>query len=352
MARPGQAPAAAEYLGAPREEKVHLDLRVYSAEQLTVQDDVTSEIASAQRQSGQICWLDVDGIHRPGPVAELGQVFGIHPLSIEDILDPDGRPKVEYYPDYIYIIVRMVVRDSLVRLASEEIESEQISIILGRDFVLTFQERDGDVFDRVRERLSDPRSRLRKSGPDFLAYSLLDAIVDDYFVVLGSIGKKLDELDAIRPVDMEPEIPERVHHLKRQLLNVRKALRPLRDAVSALVRSQEQGGWLQPATAPFLRDLLDNLAHISDDIELYRETCAALLDLYQATADNRMNEEMRVLTVIATIFIPLTFITGLYGMNFDNMPELHTQFGYPIALAAMIGTAGCLLTYFRWKRWI
>ena len=349
MGRPGQMPAAAEYIGEPRRERVHLDLRVYSAETITVEEDVTPQRAAACRAPDRICWLDLDGIHRAGTVAEVGELFGIHPLSIEDILDSEGRAKVEYYPDYIYIIVRMVARDSL---EADDLETEQISVVLGRDFVLTFQERDGDVFDRVRGRLREPTSRVRQGRPDYLAYSLLDAIVDDYFVVLDKIGARLEVLDAVKPADMTPDTPEQVHHLKRQLLTLRKAIRPLRDAVGALERSQGQGDWIQPATTPFLRDLLDNLTHEVDDIDLYRETCAGLLDLYQATADHRMNEEMRVLTVIATIFIPLTFITGLYGMNFDNMPELHSRYGYPAAVTAMILTAGSLIIYFRRKRWL
>lgn len=349
MGRPGQAPGTAEYTGEPRKNTVKLDLTIIAPRIWRVIEDIHPDDAGKERGPDRICWLDIDGIHDVQQVTAASEPFGLHPLSIEDILDPEGRAKVEQYPDYLYMVARMVTRDATHR---DGVETEQISLILGRDFVLTFQEHDGDVFDPVREQLRDPSSPLRSKGTDFLAYALLDAIVDDYFLTIERLGAALERLDAVSPAQMPPQTPSDVHHLKRQLLTLRKVLRPLHSAVSGLLRAEEKGPWIQPSTMPYLRDLIDNLTQELDEIDLHRETCVALLDLYQATADHRMNEEMRVLTVIATIFIPLTFITGLYGMNFDNMPELHARYGYYTALGAMLATAMSLIIYFRQKGWL
>jgi len=347
MGRPGQAPGTAEYTGEPRKERVKLDLTVFSPTTHRVLEDITPDEAAQELGDGHICWLDIDGIHDPEWVKAVGARFNIHRLSIEDILDPEGRAKVEPYPEYLYLVARMVTRAS----AQGDLETEQISLLLGRGFVVTFQEHDGDVFDSVRKRLRNPGSLVRERGPDYLSYALIDAIVDDYFIEIDRLGALLEVIDAMDPAQMPPETPGEVHRIKRRLMTLRKSIRPLHAAVGALLRDGK-GEWIRPETAPFLRDLMDNLTHELDDIDLHREVCVALLDLYQATADHRMNEEMRVLTVIATIFIPLTFITGLYGMNFDNMPELHSQYGYYSALGAMIATAGSLVIYFRRKGWL
>lgn len=349
MGRPGQAPGTAEYTGEPRKERVKLDLSVFAPKLFRLVEDLSPAEASAARADDRICWIDIDGIHNADTVKEVGQRFGMHPLSVEDILDPEGRPKFEEYPDYLYLVARMVTRASI---GSDDIETEQISLILGRDFVLTFQEHDGDVFDRVRKRLRDPSSEVRRRQSDFLAYTLLDAIVDDYFYAIDRLADELEKIDDTPPAEMPPETPASVHRIKRRLLTLRKAIRPLHSAVSALTRSEARGGWIRPETQPFLRDLLDNLTVELDDIDLHRETCTALLDLYQATADHRLNEEMRVLTVITTIFIPLTAITGFFGMNFDHLPGLHSWAGFFIAIGSMVLITTSLFLYFKRRGWL
>lgn len=346
MANPGQAPGSAEYLGEPRDSNIHIDVIAYTPDSVRSLDDVTAREAFGARESGGISWVDVDGIHDAQMVKRVGERFKIHPLSVEDVLNPEGRPKAEYYPNYIYVVLRMVIRDQ----GEEELDTEQVSLFLGQDFVLTFQERDGDVFGPVRKRLGDPNTRLRQHGTDFLAYSILDAVVDSYFGVLAGLENQVDALDILEPPDLPEDTPLQLHRIKRQLRLLRQSIRPLREAVSALARSP--GEWIKPATLPYLRDLSDNLAEEVETIDLLRETCQSLLDLYNAGQTQRTNDEMRVLTVIATIFIPLTFITGLYGMNFDNMPELHNRYGYPSALALMLLTSAALLGYFRYKRWL
>ena len=346
MANPGQAPGSAEYLGEPRDSNIHIDLISYTPDSVRALDDVTASEAFGARREGGISWVDVDGIHDADMVKRVGERFRIHPLSVEDVLNPDGRPKAEYYPNYIYVVLRMVTVDK----DDDELDTEQVSLFLGKDFVLTFQERDGDVFGPVRRRLRDPNTRLRQHGTDFLAYSILDAVVDSYFGVLESLENQVDDLDVLEATELPEDTPAQLHKIKRQLRRLRLSLRPLREAVAALARSPDE--WIKPATLPYLRDLSDNLAEEVETIDLLRETCQSLLDLYNAGQTARTNEEMRVLTVIATIFIPLTFITGLYGMNFDNMPELHNRFGYPIALGLMLATSATLLGYFRYKRWL
>ncbi|MFT5584561.1 MAG: magnesium transporter [Cognaticolwellia sp.] len=346
MVNPGQAPGSADYLGEPRDSNVHINVISYTSNLVRTLDDVSALQALGARSEGGISWVDVDGIHDAAMVKRIGKRFQIHPLSVEDVLNPEGRPKAEYYPNYIYVVLRMVTKDP----NGDELDTEQVSLFLGKDFVLTFQERDGDVFGPVRQRLEDSNTRLRQNGTDFLAYSILDAVVDSYFGVLGELEKQVDALDVLEPGDLPVDTPLRLHKIQRQLRRLRLSLRPLREAVAALARSPDE--WIKPATLPYLRDLSDNLAEEVETIELLRETCQSLLDLYNAGQTQRTNDEMRVLTVIATIFIPLTFITGLYGMNFDNMPELHSRYGYYIALGLMVMTSAGLLGYFRYKRWL
>lgn len=346
MANPGQAPGSAEYLGEPRDSNIHIDLIAYTPDTVTALDDVSALQAWSALGDEGIAWVDVDGIHDADMVKHVAGRFQIHPLSVEDVLNPEGRPKAEYYPNYIYVVLRMVTRDP----HDDELDTEQVSLFMGKDFVLTFQERDGDVFGPVRKRLRDPNTRLRQNGTDFLAYSILDAVVDSYFGVLAGLEQQVDSLDKLEAIDLPEDTPVRLHRIQRQLRRLRQSLRPIREAVAALARSPEE--WIRPGTQPYLRDLSDNLAEEVETIDLLRETCQSLLDLYNAGQTQRTNDEMRVLTVIATIFIPLTFITGLYGMNFDNMPELHNQYGYPFALALMVMTSAGLLGYFRYKRWL
>ncbi|MED5371199.1 MAG: magnesium/cobalt transporter CorA [Myxococcota bacterium] len=347
MARPGAAPGKAEYTGEPRNSPIHIDLVEFTPTTVRALDDVSAEQARRSLEgSSSISWVDIDGIHDVQVVQRIGELWGIHPLSIEDVMEPEGRPKAEYYEDYIYVVLRMVTHSKEDGL----LDTEQVSLFLGRDFVLTFQEQDGDVFGGVRKRLRDSKARVRRHGADFLAYSLLDAVVDDYFGVLETLEEQVDALDSLKPKELPADTPERLHSIKRQLRRLRQSLRPLREAVAALTRSPD--GWIDPQTQPYLRDLSDNLAEEVETIDILRETCQSLLDLYNATVSNRTNDEMRVLTVIATIFIPLTFITGLYGMNFDYMPELHSRYGYYIALGLMVATSGGLLAYFRYKKWL
>jgi len=291
-----------------------------------------------------VVWVNVDGLGDPDLVARLGALFGLHRLALEDVVHVHQRPKVEHYTDHIYIVLR------LPDPGAEGLESEQISLFLGHNFVLTFQERPGDAFAPVRERIRGGKGRLRAAGPDYLAYALIDAGVDSNFPVLESLGEQLE--------DMELEIVDRpgrgavvaLHAIRRSLLNLRRGIWPMREMLGALSRDADP--LVGDETRLYLRDCYDHAVQIIDLLETYREIAAGLLDVYLSSVSNRMNEIMKVLTIISTLFIPLTFIVGIYGMNFHFMPELQWRWSYPILWGIMLSVVVGMLYYFRRKKWL
>ena len=294
-------------------------------------------------------WVDVQGLADVELIRGLGERYGLHPLTIADIVHVHQRPKLESHDDHLFIVLRLPDR-------TEGLLTEQLSILLGRDFVLTFQERPGDCFDPVRERLRRADSPMRGRGVDYLAYALIDALVDSYFPILERYGELIEALEEQVIAQPEPARVARIQRLRRELLEIRRALWPQREVLSALLR--EDTPCIALGTRVFLRDCADHTAQLLDMVEIHREVASGLLDLHLASVSARMNEIMKVLTIIATIFIPLGFIAGLYGMNFDrkvspfNMPELGWRFGYPFALALMLAVALAMLVYF-WRRgWI
>lgn len=297
-----------------------------------------------------VAWIDVDGTGDPQTIQSLGAVFGLHPLVIEDLVNVHQRAKVEQYNEQLFVVARMAG-------APPEHETEQIGLVLGRNFVLTFQEgRPGDSFGPVRERIRKAAGRIRTAGADYLAYSLLDAVIDGYFPVLEDIGERLESLEDEILARPGRGTFHRVHDLKRELLALRRAVWPLREAVSGLIR--EPCALIGDETRLYLRDCYDHAVRIIDFVETYRELGSDLTDLYLSSVSQRMTEVMKVLTIIATIFIPLTFIAGIYGMNFHtdkspwNMPELGWYWGYPFALLLMGLVALALVAYFWWKGWL
>lgn len=296
-----------------------------------------------------LTWVNVDGLGDANVIKAIGEIFGLHPLALEDVANANQRPKLEDYPDCIFIIARMP------QLREGALRSEQLSLFFGRNYVLTFQEYPGDCFDPVRKRLRDaPRSRLL--DPDFLAYALLDAVVDSYFPVLELMGERLDTIEEGIARDPRPESVNHIFHTKHELLALRRAIWPARDILNALIRDPVP--FISEPTRTYFRDCHDHAIRIIDLLESYREINAGLMEFYQSTVGQRMNEVMKVLTIIATIFIPLSFIAGLYGMNFNterspwNMPELGLYFGYPAALLVMAAVALGMLYFFKRRRWI
>lgn len=297
------------------------------------------------RDSGKVSWVNIAGLGDVDLLNRLGAHFGMHPLALEDVLNVHQRPKIEEYPDHFFIVTRMAYFDH-----EDELVFEQVCMFLGRTFLVTIMEDPGDVFEPVRERLRAGRGFARSRGHDYLAYTLLDAVIDHYFPVLESVGESLEQVE-----DMLIEAPRReclveLHELKRTLLLLRRSAWPERDLLNALTR--DDSGMIRPETRLFLRDCYDHSVRIIEMIEGYRDLSAGLNDLYLSSIGNRTAEIMRVLTVVSTIFIPLTFIAGVYGMNFDHMPELRLPWGYFALLAVMASIAGTMLAFFRRRRWL
>jgi len=290
-------------------------------------------------------WINVGGVHKVEVVEVLGKQFSLHPLLLEDVANTDQRPKLDDYETYIFLVMKML---SLTN--RQEIAVEQVSLVLGRNYVLSFQENGTDVFQPVRERLRGGKGRMRQSGADYLLYALVDAIVDQYFAVLELLGEKIEALQHMVVADPQPETLKAIHALKRQLLFLRRAVWPLRDVMNNLSRSDCP--FLQQSTKVFFRDVYDHVVQIVDTIETLREMVSASLDIYLSSVSYRLNAVMRVLTVITTIFMPLSFIASIYGMNFEYMPELKLQWGYPVVLGVMVIVGVGMLLLFKNKRWL
>ena len=292
-----------------------------------------------------VTWINADGIHDTGMVQAIGDAVGIHPLTLEDIANTSQRPKIEDYGDYLYVAIRM-----LSPYGDGEFQSEQVSLVLGRGYVVSFQEQPGDAFERIRERLRAGAGRLRSEGADYLFYALLDATVDGYFSVIEVFGERIEAVEEEVVADPDRETLQAIYALKRSLVALRRSVWPLRDVVAELERGESP--LIQEPTLVYLRDVYDHTIEVAETVETYRDTMSGTLDVYLSSQSSKMNEIMKVLTVIATIFIPLTFIAGLYGMNFAYMPELRHPWGYPAALASMAIVAGVMLLYFKKKGWI
>jgi len=278
---------------------------------------------------------------------KLGKYFEVHPLVLEDIVNTGQRPKMEDFENYLFIVLKMFHYDE----EADEIKTEQVSLVLGSNFVISFQEREGDVFHPIRERIRNAKGRIRKMAPDYLAYSLLDAIVDSYFIIMEKLGEEIENTEEKLVTNPTPATLQTIHNLKREMIFLRKSVWPLREVISAL----ERGGssLIQESTHIYLRDVYDHTIQVIDTIESFRDMVSGMLDIYLSSISNRMNEVMTVLTIIATIFIPLTFIAGIYGMNFEYMPELKWHWFYPKAFwLTIIVIAGFMAFYFKRKKWL
>jgi magnesium transporter len=293
-----------------------------------------------------VTWIDIDGIHDTKLIEQVGAHFGFHPLVLEDIVTPDQRPKLEDYGDYLFVTLKMLT----LQQGETEVKIEEISILCGANYVVTFQETEGDCFEPVRERIRRGKEKLRKAGPDYLMYALIDAIVDNYFAVLEVLGERFESLQEIVITVPEPSTLQTIHRLKNELLYLRKSVWPLRDVVTGLQRSESP--LISRSTEIYLRDVHDHTIQVIDTIETFRDMLSSMLDIYLSSVSNRMNAVMKVLTIIATIFIPLTFIAGVYGMNFEFMPELHWRWGYPLIMFFMFSMGTGMLVWFHRKRWL
>lgn len=348
------APAGASpgHIAAPHEfVEPRLRLIAYGPDELEERPLADASEAAAARRPGRVTWIDVQGLGDGSIVQRLGEQFSLHPLAISDIVNLGQRPKADEYETHLYVVLRMA------SLAEDgELHWEQVSVVLGGDYVISFQERAGDCLEPLRERVRKSRKVLRNSGPDYLACMILDAIVDGYFPVLEHHGEQLEEFeDAILGGTGERALAD-LYHVKRELMTFRRAGWPLREALNQLQR-RDDDPWLSAGVLPYLRDTVDHVTQVVEINETYRELAASLVDVYLSTLGQRTNDIMRVLTVIATIFIPLTFFAGIYGMNFDqghptNMPELSWRYGYVAFWIISCLIAAALLVAFRRLGWL
>lgn len=341
----GAAPGTLVHIGDHAAFESTISAIVYGVDQLQSRENVSPAECRELLALPGVKWLDMDGVHETERVREMGELFSLHPLVLEDVLNTDQRPKVEGYDGYLYIVLRMLRYDH----SRQQIYSEQISLILGKDYVFSLQELPGDVFDGVRARLHGGR-RIRFMQADYLAYAIVDAVVDHYFEILEKLGDEIEALEDELMVKPEPGTLQRIHHFKREMLMLRKAVWPLREVLGQL--SRDGNPLIADETRLFMRDVYDHSVHVIDTIDTIRELLVSMLDLYLSSINNRMNEVMKVLTIIATLFMPLTFIAGVYGMNFEYMPELAWRWGYPAVWVAMGLVAGGLLWLFRRRGWL
>ena len=342
----GLSPGSLVYIGEKKIETIKITLMNYDSEQVLEKQLPAIEASFPFRDTLPVTWINVDGLHEVNVIEKIGVHFGIHPLVLEDIVNTGQRTKAEEFENYIYIVLKMLVYDETV----DHITAEQVSLILGPHFLISFQEKEGDVFDFVRERIRKARGRIRKSGCDYLAYALMDAVVDHYFVILEKLGDKIELLEEQLLEKPAPQILSEIHRLKREMIFFRKQVWPLREVISSLIK--EPSELIQETTDIFLRDVYDHTIQVIDTIESFRDVLSGLSDLYLSTISNRMNEVMKVLTIMATIFIPLTFLAGIYGMNFEFMPELKWRWAYPGLWGVLILIFVSMIAYFKKKEWI
>lgn len=341
----GLPPGTAVHIGEQKAETTRFRIMQYDAVNLSEQELERVEEGAAIKAAGGITWVHVIGVHDVELLGRLSRQFGLHPLVIEDISDTDQRPKIEEYSGYAYLVVKLLHDDA----AARRVVVEQVSMVVGTDFVLSFEEAEPTVFEAVRQRLRDNRGNIRAQGADFLTYSLLDAVVDNYFVVLEKFGERVEQLQEDLVGKPGARVQNTLHHLRREMVRLRKSVWPLREVIGTL----ERGGspLFRPETLVYLRDVYDHVIHVIDTFESQREILAYTMDLNLLNATNRLNEIIKVLTVFATLSIPPMMIASIYGMNFRFMPELAWRWGYPAALALMFGLAGVMLVYFRRKKW-
>ncbi len=342
----GLIPGTLVHVGEKKAERIKITIIDYDEKEFQEKEIKTIEECFPFRDTSTVTWINIDGIHDLEIIEKIGSHFGVHSLILEDIVNTSQRPKLEDFEDYIFIVLKMLYFDEEKR----EINAEQVSLIIGSNFVISLQEKEGDVFNPIRERIRNDKGRIRKTEADYLAYSLLDAIVDNYFSILEKSGEKIESMEEELVLNPTPQTMRIIHQLKRDIIFLRKSVWPLREVVNILERSESK--LIKKATLIFLRDVYDHTIQVIDTIETYRDMVSGMLDIYLSSVSNRMNEVMKVLTIIATIFIPLTFIAGIYGMNFNpqasvwNMPELNWKFGYLFSLTAMAIVALIMVAYF------
>ncbi|MBU0635485.1 magnesium/cobalt transporter CorA [Candidatus Micrarchaeota archaeon] len=342
----GFSPGSLVHIGEKKTEHVKIHIIDYSPDSLQEIDAQKIEETFPFKDKTTISWIDITGLHDKNIMEKIGENFDIHSLVLEDILNTEHRPKIEEFETRLFITLKMISFDE----KKKKLLFEQVSLLLGPNFVISFQEKEGDVFDPLRERIRKEKSRTRAMGADYLGYALIDVIVDHYFLVLEKIGEKIEKLEEELMREPKQKTLKEIYAMKRELISLRKAVWPLREVISRIERTEHT--IIKKKTGIYFRDLYDHIIQIIDTIETSREMVSGMVELYLSSLSNRMNEVMKTLTIIATIFIPLTFIAGVYGMNFKFMPELEWPLGYYTIGIVMLIVAGTLVVYFKRKKWI
>lgn len=337
-------PGTMSYRGEKELQATHVDLINYSSSVHNISSSQKVEDGFNFNEKDTVTWINIHGLNKIEDIEKIGLHYHLHPLTLEDIVNTNHRPKMDEFDNYLFIIFKML------RLKEDQLIYEHMSMVVGEGYVLTFQEADGDVFDGLRGRISDGKGRIRAMGSDYLMYAILDAVVDNYLTVLEAFGDKIEDLESsIFDEETNNSTPNHIQGLKREILKIRRSVVPLREVINRLEKTETS--IIEVKTHNFLRDLYDHIVQVNENVELYREMIWNLMDMYMTIISNKMNEVMKVLTIIATIFIPLTFIAGIYGMNFDNMPELHYKYGYYVLWLVMIMIFIMMIIYFKRKKW-
>ena len=342
----GLAPGTLVHIGDHKTERIKITLIDYDEVQLQEKELKKIEESFPLKEKKSVTWINIDGIYQLDVIEKLGKHFGIHPLIQEDIVNTGQRPKAEDFDDYVYIVLKMLYQDE----DKLKVKSEQISLIIGKNFLISFQEVEGDVFSSVRDRLRKGKGRIRKMGCDYLAYALMDAMVDNYFIILENIGEKIELLEEVLLENPTPQTLQTIHDIKREMIFFRRQVWPIREIISGMMKFDSP--LINESIGIYFKDIYDHTIQIIDTIESFRDMLTGMVDMYLSTISNKMNEVMKVLTIIATIFIPLTFIAGIYGMNFKYMPELEWRWGYPAAWLIFAAIAIAMICYFKRKSWL
>lgn len=342
----GLPPGTLMHFGEKKTETVQITFFDYDLQHCEERSPKTIEECFGLKQRPTVSWINIDGLHDVEVIEKIGRHYDVHPLILEDILSTGQRPKYDDSTNLLFLVFNMLSYDD----AGRSIQSEQVSVILGPGYVLSFQESPGDVFDPIRERIRSGRGKVRSMGADYLMYTLMDAVVDGYFLILEKLGEQVEALEqeVIRTPD--DHTLKKIYSIKRELIYLRKSVWPLREVFSQIEKTA--GPLIADATKPYFRDIYDHTIQAMDSVEMFRDTVSGLLDIYLTSLSNRMNAVMKVLTIIATIFIPLTFIVGIYGMNFKYMPELNQWWAYPAVWGVMIAVVVGMVIYFKKNKWM
>ena len=342
----GLSPGSLIFIGNQKVDNIRIRVIDYDGSQL--KEDELKDIAAgaAFKQTNTVTWINIDGLHDHTVMKAIGQTFDLHPLLLEDIMNTGQRPKFEEFENCLFLVLKMLRYDKEKKM----IYAEQLSLVLGDTFLLTFQEQPGDVFEPVRERIRKQKARIRASGIDYLAYALLDTVVDNYIFIIERLGEQIEDIEEEVLEKAEPAVMEKINAFRREMNFLRKSVRPAREAIIQL--SKLDSDLINDQTVPFLKDLQDLITQASEAIDTYRDMLSDQLNLYNSVVGNRMNDIMKVLTIFAAIFIPLTFIAGIYGTNFEYLPELKFKYSYFFFWGILLSVAGVMLLYFKKKKWL